>query len=78
MKTLLTSIMLFGPIVYLMASAMMRSFCNNYNQRKRVITIVKSENDERVIGECGWFSLPEISKPSERMRRLREIEPRGA
>jgi len=77
MKTVLVTLMLLGPQVYLMACALIREFCNNGEQKKRVVTVVRSENNRAIIGDGAWHSS-RASYPSERLRRLREIEPRGA
>lgn len=74
-KNTLLFIGFFGPIIYLMACAVVRSICNNRDQPKRVITLIRSENNLNVIGDGAWKSKP---TPSERMRQLREAEPRGA
>lgn len=44
--------------------------------KKTKRTIMSSENNREIIGDGAWSNTPAVY-PSERLRRLREIEPRG-
>jgi hypothetical protein len=79
MRTLVQAILIvsmFGGVVLLSLAAMVRSITGNKEPRKRVHTLILSKDNREIIGDGAWSNTPAVF-PSERLRRLREIEPRG-